>query len=175
MWRITSMPLSLRRVRILSPLLLFALASVLQLRETAGIQLIPPENLTRAVGTVQRKCCKPGRRMGCDPANFRQTGCVSISRRQLNCVGRGWLAMPCTTASCVQSNPEHRCSVDIHTVRKNACRPTGESTTVDCPDDQWQCKVDMIEYTHDDNPEVDVLICDHAASTICAHNYSECD
>ncbi len=104
------------------------------------------------VGAIDGKCCKPGRRWGCDPKVFNQSGCTSIAVPLDNCQARGWLAMQCSAATCATSNPEHTCSVDYRVVGRNVCHPTGDRTTIGCPADQWQCKIDMIDYTHKGAP-----------------------
>ena len=127
------------------------------------------------VGAVDGKCCKPGRHFGCNPSLFNQSGCTPIAIPLTNCQPNGWLAMQCSSATCVASNPEHTCSVDYRLVGRNVCHPTGERTTLGCPQDQWQCKIDMIEYTQKSAPKVEVLVCRYDVSTICDHNYSDCD
>ncbi len=146
---------------------------------SSGLELLEPvrmkeQALNKIVGVVDGKCCLPGRRWGCDPQNFSQSGCTRILR-PLNCQGRRWMTMKCTSASCVPSNPEHKCEVDIRTVRHNQCRPTGHSTTVGCPEEQWQCEVNMRGYTNSANPSSDKLVCDDDIATLCGNNYSACD
>lgn len=127
------------------------------------------------VGSVQGKCCQPGRRWGCDPENFGQTGCTPILGPVPRCVSREWMTMKCTSARCVRTNPEHECEVDIRSVSQNRCRPTGRRTTVGCPEEHWRCEVLKKDYTHHNSPTVDVLVCDFEISTPCAAKYSHCD
>lgn len=132
------------------------------------------QTLETMVGAIDGKCCKAGRRWGCDPTNFQQSGCTRIGQ-QMTCRRQTWATMKCTSAECVRSNVEHQCEVDIRTVRHNMCRPTGDTTTVGCPEEHWQCEVEMKPYTNPDNPKSDVIVCDKKVSTLCGINYSPCD
>jgi hypothetical protein len=156
-------------------LALISLGVVIQQRQNATLRMLDQEECRHLVGAIEGKCCKPGRRWGCDPRNFGQSGCTPIENTILNCQPRAWLAMACTSAVCLSSNPEHVCSVDYWTVGRNVCHPTGERTTVGCPADQWQCKVEMLDYTHEQAPKTDVLVCRYDVSTICDYSYNDCD
>ena len=134
-----------------------------------------PLVLRSFIGQVARKCCKPGRRWGCDPRNFNQTGCVHIEKQYPNCYAGSWSLMRCTSASCESAGSEDVCNVAIRTVGLNRCRPLGTKTTVGCPPDHWQCNVEMLKYYASDAPTSDVFVCDIATSTICSFNYSACD
>jgi hypothetical protein len=149
----------------------------LWVRQHDAAALRPLDSLScqRYVGGIRGKHCRPGRRWGCDPQNFGQSGCTPIDNPIVSCRARGWLEMACTPATCERSNPEHLCSVDYETVGRNVCHPTGERTTHGCPEDQWQCKVEMIDHTHENAPTADVLVCRYDVSTICDHDYSDCD
>ena len=126
------------------------------------------------VGVIEARCCRPGRRWGCDPVNFQQSGCTKILR-PMNCRNGNWVTMQCTSADCRRSNAEHKCEVDIKIVRHNRCRPTGHATTVGCPEEQWQCEVEMQPYTNPSNPKSAAIVCDESISTLCGINYSPCD
>ena len=65
------------------------------------------ELLRRSVGQVPRKCCKWGRRWGCDPKNFGQTGCVALGQFP-SCWGLPERVMPCTNAVCQDAGAEER-------------------------------------------------------------------
>lgn len=137
-------------------------------------QRMDERTLKAKVGLIEGRCCRPGRRWGCDPANFKQSGCTRIGAA-LNCERRNWATMVCSKAECIHSNPEHACEINIRTVRHNRCRPTGNATTVGCPEEHWQCEVLMRRYTNPGNPASDVIVCDMDVSTPCAANYSQCD
>ena len=149
--------------------------ALLQLGHRQASLPLSPQECQQRVGVLEAKCCQPGRRWGCDPENFGQSGCTPIDAPLTNCYVRGWLTMACRSAACRASQPEHLCSVDFRRVGRNVCHPTGERTTLGCPADQWQCKIEMIDYTHKDAPMVDVLVCRYNISTICDHDYSDCD
>ncbi len=133
------------------------------------------EQMQMVVGSVQGKCCQPGRRWGCAPRNFEQSGCVPILGAAIRCTSRDWTVVRCSPANCTKTNPEHSCEVDIRRVAQNRCRPTGNRTTVGCPDEQWQCEILKKDYTERHSPTVDVLVCDLELSTPCGAKYSHCD
>ena len=133
------------------------------------------EQLEIVVGSIPGKCCQPGRRWGCSPRNFNQSACRPIIGTVIQCTGRDWATVRCSSARCVTTNPEHECEVDIRRVAQNRCRPTGNRTTVGCPEEHWQCEVLRKDYTDDDSPTVDVLVCDLEISTPCSATYSHCD
>ncbi len=154
---------------------LILLGTWLQIAHGRATVTLDSQECQQRVGVLEAKCCLPGRRWGCDPENFGQSACTPIDTPLTNCHFRGWLTMACRSAVCRASQPEHLCSVDLRRVGRNVCHPTGERTTLGCPADQWQCKVEMIDYTHRNSPMVDVLVCRYAISTICDHDYSDCD
>lgn len=132
------------------------------------------DEMEQRVGALQSKCCMPGRRVGCDPINFNQTGCVALGIR-LSCQPKGWSTMPCTACACLQGTPEDVCEVNIKSAGRNQCKPTGKATTVGCPADQWQCGVEMLRWDSENAPKVDVLVCDRSVSTICPYAYQVCE
>lgn len=137
-------------------------------------QQMDEHTLNKRVGAIEGKCCLSGRRWGCDPENFQQSGCTRIGG-PMHCERRRWETMKCTSAKCQKSNTEHKCEVDIKTVRHNRCRPTGHATTVGCPEQHWQCEVEMRLYTNPNNPPSDVIVCDEKISTLCGTDYQPCD
>ena len=134
-----------------------------------------PAQMELKVGSVQGSCCQPGRRWGCEPRNFEQSGCAPILGPAIRCTSRDWTVVRCSSATCTKTNPEHTCEVDIRRVAQNRCRPTGNRTTVGCPDEQWQCEILKRDYTESNSPTVDVLVCDLELSTPCGVKYSHCD
>lgn len=167
----------MNRSRWISSVALAALAiapwSPLAARPTTE-ESISPQLLVKRVGRVANKCCLPGRRWGCDPANLSQSGCKSIRFPLVDCQGTSAVTMKCTGAVCQTASSEDYCEHDFVTVGHNQCRPTGMSTTVGCPADEWQCLVIRTAYWTPGAPQSDVYICDDAQSTICTHNYSDC-
>ncbi len=133
------------------------------------------EDLNQIVGSIQGKCCQPGRRWGCAPSNFSQSGCTPIQGAGTRCISREWTTMRCTSARCITTNPEHECEVDIRRVPQNRCRPTGNRTTVGCPEEEWQCEVLRQDYSDKDSPKIEVLVCDFEVATPCATQYNHCD
>jgi hypothetical protein len=127
------------------------------------------------VGQLTRKCCKPGRRWGCDPQNFQQTGCVHIEQQYPSCQPGNLVTMKCTSASCETAGSEDVCDVRLRRVSHNRCRPLGTKTTVGCPPDHWQCNIQLFPYTLSDAPRSDQYVCELATSTICGYSYSVCD
>jgi hypothetical protein len=127
------------------------------------------------VGQLQRRCCRPGRRYGCDPQNFQQTGCVHIDQQIPSCYASQMVRMRCTGATCEAAGIEDVCDVRLRTVGQNRCRPLGTRTTVGCPPDHWQCNIQLYRYTLADAPQVDVMVCELGTSTICGYSYSACD
>lgn len=143
-------------------------------------KLEPVDNAVydQIVGQVDGRCCQPGRRWGCDPANFQQTGCIDIDVGKRNfprCTPMPLLTMNCTAAQCEMASVENVCDMRIRTVAKNQCQPTGDVTTRGCNVDQWQCEVRLLDYTRDDAPTDLILVCNEATSTICSFDYSACD
>jgi hypothetical protein len=134
-----------------------------------------PQRLQSYVGQVARKCCKPGRRWGCAPENFQQTGCVHIEQQYPNCYASRLYTMKCTAASCESAGSEDVCNIVLRTVALNQCRPLGTKTTVGCPPDHWQCAIEKLDYTRDGAPQRDVYVCNLDSSTICQFDYSMCD
>jgi hypothetical protein len=130
--------------------------------------------LQRPVGAVRKKCCLWGRRWGCAPANFGQTGCVPLYQYP-NCWAAPDKTMPCTSAKCQTAGSEDVCDVSIRLVGLNVCKPTGFKTTVGCPANQWQCQVLMLRYDSPTAPKVQALVCDGEGVTICPFNYSKCN
>jgi hypothetical protein len=133
------------------------------------------EFLHSYVGQVARKCCLPGRRWGCDPQNFQQTGCVHIDTAFPECQAAPMVTVPCTSAVCQDAGSEDVCDMRIRTVGMNRCQPLGTKTTVGCPPDHWQCNIRLYRYTLNDAPKTDVFVCNQSSSTICAYQYSVCD
>jgi hypothetical protein len=131
--------------------------------------------LDRVVGQISGKCCLPGRRWGCDPANFNQTNCVPLSEQYPSCFGTSIRTMKCTDATCVTAGPEDVCKLVGKSIAMNRCRPTGRITTVGCPADHWQCHVISYPYTMPTAPVRDGFVCEFGNSTICAYNWSRCD
>jgi hypothetical protein len=134
-----------------------------------------PELLQSYVGQVTRKCCLPGRRWGCDPQNFQQTGCVHIEKVFPKCQAGQLVTMGCTSAVCQEAGSEDVCDMGIRTVGMNRCRPLGTKTTVGCPPDHWQCNIRLYSYTLEDAPQTDAFVCNLGSSTICQYDYSVCD
>ena len=143
------------------------------------VRQVADENLfDQRVGQVDGHCCVPGHRWGCAPANFRQTGCTEIDLNKGNfpqCSPMPIVKMHCTEARCERSNPETRCDIRIRNVAKNRCQPTGDITTRGCPVDQWQCQIDLFDYTRSDAPKALTLVCHGESSTTCGSDYSVCD
>jgi hypothetical protein len=131
--------------------------------------------LTSFVGQIPRKCCLWGRRWGCDPVNFNQTGCVQINLQLPNCWSAPPKTMKCTSASCQAGGTEDVCNVDYRQVGLNTCRPTGSRTTTGCPANYWQCYVAMRRYDHSTAPKIDALVCEDPGATICPYSYSKCN
>jgi hypothetical protein len=157
------------------PLTALTLSGIL----SSGLNWLEPavmnqKTLNSHVGVVVGKCCQMGRRWGCDPTNFGQSGCTKIGN-PVNCERRRWATMKCTSAECHRSNTEHRCEVDIKTVRHNRCRTTGLTSTVGCPEEHWQCQVEMRPHTIPTNPKSDVIVCDEKVSTLCGTDFAPCD
>lgn len=126
------------------------------------------------VGTVLSHCCLPGRRWGCDPENFQQSGCKPIQGSKMKCVELEWFTMRCSGAICKYTSPEDICIATLKLVPHNRCYPTGKLTTVGCPENQWQCEVLMKDYLKPDAPKDIILVCDDT-STLCRFSYSRCD
>lgn len=145
-----------------------------QHRLLPDVGLLSEQALDTVVGQIAGKCCMPGRRWGCDPANFNQTGCVPLTQRP-HCVKMAWMTMQCTDSTCTAAGPEDICRLIGKTVKQNRCRPTGFITTAGCPVDQWQCRISPSFYTSPDAPSRDAIVCDFGQSTICEYDYSPCD
>jgi hypothetical protein len=165
--------------RLFRALTVTALASALSL--VADPRLLASSNANgdlsaRYIGQVQRKCCRPGRRWGCDPANFNQSGCVHINQIPFNCHSRPMATMVCSGASCESAGVEDVCDLRLRSVGLNRCLPLGTRTTVGCPPDHWQCHIQLFRYTLPDAPRRDVMVCELSTSTICGSTtYSACD
>jgi hypothetical protein len=136
---------------------------------------VPPHMLSAYVGVVEGKCCTPGRRWGCDPQNFNQSGCVPIGAAHQPCTATPRVTMQCTNASCTAAGPEDRCEVNIQRVTQNQCQPTGRMDTQGCPRNQWQCHVNLQSYLLPTAPSKDVLVCDRDVSTICPYTFNVCE
>ena len=57
---------------------------------------LSPEQQRLVVGEVLNHCCLPGRRWGCDPKNFQQSGCSPIQGSKMKCVNLEWVTMKCS-------------------------------------------------------------------------------
>jgi hypothetical protein len=140
---------------------------------------VPADNsielLQQCVGQVPRKCCKWGRRWGCDPQNFGQTGCVGLSQYP-NCWGLPSRVMACTSATCQDAGTEDVCNMQVRLVGMNVCKATGKWTTVGCGPNQWQCQILMTHrYDSPTAPKIQAFVCDVPGVTLCPINYSKCD
>lgn len=136
---------------------------------------MPVEIRKCLVGQVERQCCLPGRRWGCSPENFGQTGCIHIREGIPQCQAETKKTMKCTSAACQAGGPEDVCDLRVRMVGVNQCQPTGRITTVGCEPDHWQCQVEMTHYTSPNAPLRVALVCHLATSTICNFDYSACD
>lgn len=159
----------------LSTMLLASCLTTLALTPPASLEPANPSVLRHLVGQSYKKCCKPGNRVGCDPKNLGQSGCVNINRVYPSCFAATLRTMPCTSAICVDSGPEDKCTVINRTIRHNRCRALGRLTTVGCPEDHWQCAIEMLAYTEPRAPASVVMVCLQDQSTICTYAYSVCD
>ncbi|MCA9152663.1 MAG: hypothetical protein KDA92_25340 [Planctomycetales bacterium] len=136
---------------------------------------VPSHFGEQLVGQLERQCCLPGNRKGCDPTNLGQSGCRDVNILLGNCFRGPWKTMECTDATCHDAGPEDRCTLTWRNVRHNQCKGTGLKTTVGCPENQWQCKIDMLAYTVANAPRSRKRVCMTGNSTICQYDYAVCD
>ena len=131
-----------------------------------------PAKLDQVVGQISGHCCRFGQRWGCDPINFRQSGCVPVDVIPL-CQKRAKKVMSCTASYCRTTSAEDTCTLITRNVAHNVCRPEGRLTTVGCPVDEYQCKITIFRYTDPTAPISVRSVC-AKSSTLCPFKFSRC-